>query len=205
MVALTLALIAVATQRAGRSTWTVAGWVLLALFFGYMAMDDGTAFHERLGSGVQNRLGLDELALGDELVSPLTAFPSYGWQLVLLPLMAAVGVFMVIFLRLQFGKSGRLALVLGGLALFAIAVGFDFVEGLDREHPWNLHVRLEESLDQDEYTVRHFAKSLEEFMEMFGTTLLWIGFLAHFMQSYPIITAQFLRKEAGASTANLTD
>ena len=76
--------------------------------------------------------------------------------------------------------------------LFGLAVGLDFLEGLDRKHPWNLYAGLMNSSDVEvlsrrldrptHYTVRHFSKSLEEFLEMFANTLLWSVFLTRLFE-----------------------
>jgi hypothetical protein len=187
MVALTLALIAAATARAGKSRWPVAGWVLLSLFFAYMSMDDGTAFHERLGGGMEHRLGSPVESAGEAVEPLLGWFPSYGWQLALGPFFAGVGLFMVLFLWRQLGDKRLFGLAIAALALMALAVGMDFIEGLERSHPWNLHVGIEQWLGLDSHTVRHFSKSLEEFLEMLGTTLFWLAFLGHLIGRFPVL------------------
>jgi hypothetical protein len=65
-----------------------------------------------------------------------------------------------------------------------VAVGLDFIEGLDPVHPWNLYTRVAEATGLGAFTeyrfqetayeaLRHFSKSLEEFLEMLAITLLW--------------------------------
>ena len=191
MVALTLGLVAAAMFLRGGSKWSILGWVFLTLFFAFMSMDDGTAFHERLGSGVENRLSSPADPVAGAASPILGWFPSYGWQLALGPFFLGSGLFMVVFLWKQFRNPNRFGLVMAGLALMAAAVGLDFIEGLDRTHPWNIHVTLEQAWGLDSHTVRHFSKSFEEFLEMFGTTLLWVGFLGHFMSRFPALHLDF--------------
>jgi hypothetical protein len=50
----------------------------------------------------------------------------------------------------------------------------DLLEGID-----DVVDALEELLSVSNYTVRHFAKSAEEFLEMLGQTLLLVAFLRH--------------------------
>jgi hypothetical protein len=191
MVALTLAALALATALKTESRWRVIGWGLLALFFAYMSMDDGTAFHERLGGGVENRFAVAAGSLAEPTTPLLGWFPSYGWQLALGPVFLGVGLFMVVFLWRQFANTGFFVLVVVGLGLMALAVGLDFIEGLDRSHPWNLHVSMEHRFELDSHSVRHFSKSFEEFLEMLGTTLLWIAFLGHLMARLPVVQLRF--------------
>jgi hypothetical protein len=103
----------------------------------------------------------------------------------------AGGVFMVIFFWRQFRHPLRFSLVMSGLALIAAAVGLDFIEGLGRAHSWNLHVSLEHAWSLDTHTVRHFSKSIEEFLEMLGTTLIWVAVLGHFMTRFPTLRLDF--------------
>ena len=66
--------------RAGRSAaWRRTGWLVVAVVFTYMAVDDGAELHERLGtlsSVLRERSG----------PSPLDLFPSYSWQILFVPL-----------------------------------------------------------------------------------------------------------------------
>jgi hypothetical protein len=87
-------------------------------------------------------------------------------------------------------------MVVAAVACFALAVAFDFVEGLDPEHPWNLHAWLAERMSLEPgarrrfgqsafRSVRHFSKSLEECLEMLATTLLWCVLLRHLARIAP--------------------
>ena len=56
------------------------GWLVMALFFSYIALDDGAALHERLGSTfrvLQQRAPVGAAAGGEGL---LDVFPSYAVQ-----------------------------------------------------------------------------------------------------------------------------
>ena len=193
MVALTLWLLA-AVQRHSRSAWAVAGWMVLAAFFTYMAADDGAKIHERLGTAFE--VTHRDAPAGSWGRTALDRFPSYRWQIVLLPVFAALGLFTLGFLcREIVDRPGR-AMVVTAVACFALAVAFDFVEGLDPEHPWNLHAWLAERMSLEPgarrrfgqsafRSVRHFSKSLEECLEMLATTLLWCVLLRHLARIAP--------------------
>jgi len=139
------------------------GWLLLALFFTYMAVDDGAAIHERLGTAVDQKAG-----------GSVAWFPSYTWQLVVLPLFAAMGLFILWFVWGQLPSTQNRLRLLAALSCLGLAVGLDFVEGLDNGYRWLAH-----QTGWRTNTIAHFSKSLEEFLEMFAMTLLLISFIAH--------------------------
>jgi hypothetical protein len=181
LLGLTLWLVWGVERRRRPGEWATAGWALVASFFTYMAIDDGSKLHERLGSAFSR---------GIEVGSTLDAFPSYGWQLLLLPAFALLGLFTLVFLWRELGdRTGRL-LLFGGIGCFAVAVGLDFVEGLDpglRDHPYrwlgrelDLYRVSRQRFGLSPYEViAHVSKAIEETIEMFGTTLLWIAVLRH--------------------------
>ena len=63
MAALTLWLIYFLVKRQPGSRWKALGWLVLALFLTYLAIDDGTELHERVGT-----------AMGVEQAHPLISF-----------------------------------------------------------------------------------------------------------------------------------
>ena len=171
-------------QKQASTSWTAA-WVLLAAFFTYMAVDDGAEIHERMGSVFkaiqENRESVQgEPTLGARL---LEIFPSYPWQVLFLPVFGCVGGGLLVFLWRECKGDSLRCLIPLGLACFVVAVGLDFVEGLDKHHPWNVHTWIRETYGLRKYTVRHFSKSIEESMEMVGTTLLWLVVLKHFVRA----------------------
>jgi hypothetical protein len=174
-------------ERARLSTrWTRVGWGILALFFTVMAADDGAEIHERLGSTFKAVVKAAPSAEGPPSLGTrlLEFFPSYPWQALLLPFFAGMGLFLLLFLWRKLDPPSSRIVVVAALGLFAAAVGLDFIEGLDESHPWNLHTSIEARFHvRDSYTIRHFAKSLEEFLEMLGITLLWSTFVKHFTRT----------------------
>lgn len=136
------------------------GWGLLASFFTYVSMDDALSFHERVG-GLLRRA---TYAGGAEW------FPSYSWQLMFGPLFGGMGLFMVWFLTRRLAPNLRpwLAIALG---CFVLAVGLDFVEGLDEAFE-----AIADVVGVSEYTVSHGSKVTEELLEMAGTTSFFAMF-----------------------------
>ena len=115
LVSLTLWFIYALAKRGHQPRLKVVGWLVLALFFTYMAFDDGVQMHERLGSTfntVRERSG-----------GSLDFFPSYTWQILFLPGFALLGGFTLCFLWLELHDGAlRGALVLAILLLvFAVA------------------------------------------------------------------------------------
>lgn len=188
MVAVTLWIIWLIVRNAA-SRRRAAGWLLLALFFSYLALDDGAFVHERIGTAY-NTYFADADPSSTFGGWSLEVFPSYRWQIVFLPIFGAAGAFMTFFLFREL-RSWRLRIaVIAALTLLTAAVGLDFFEGLHETHPWNPYTAITERIHLDYWTLRtfdkpgydtllHFSKSLEECVEMFAMTLLWATFLSH--------------------------
>jgi hypothetical protein len=203
MVALTLWLIFVTARQQPGSRWRQTGWLVLALFFTYMAIDDGSALHERLGSALED---IQDSGSGDSWgAALLDVFPSYAWQVFLLPFFGALGLFTLVFLWRELNDTPSRALVAAAVGCMVLAVGLDFVEGLDPDHPWNLYTRLAEGLGLESLTtesydtpyevLRHFSKSIEESLEMLAMTVLWIVFLRYWIRSTGDLRVRFVRRE----------
>ena len=196
-VALTLWLVALTERWRGADRWRVRGWLVVTAVFVWMAMDDGAKVHERVGTATQV-LAEHGSAMG----SVLATFPSYAWQVVFLPFFAAAGLFTLVFLWRELGDATGRALVLAGIGLFVVAVGMDFCEGLDRNHPWNPYAWLAGFQGVSAFTrarfhrapyatLVHFSKSLEEFAEALANTLLWTAVLRHWARTAPGLRIRF--------------
>ena len=149
------------------------GWFIMMTFLLYMAMDDGTAFHERVGTSVKSMFQDDES-------ESLGGFPSYVWQLVFLPIFGAFGLFMLWFLNSELGLTFDKLLVLGAIGLLMTAVAADFFEGINTPgHALNLYGQMADHWQLPNDTVLHYSKSFEEFLEMLSMSILWLVFLRH--------------------------
>lgn len=156
--------------------WRGIGWLLLAVFFTYMAIDDGAKIHERIGTAV------NEMAPSEELFD----FPSYTWQLVFGPFFGAMGIFILLFLWREFRERKLRIWTIVGLSCFILATGLDFVEGLEEGYTW-----LVDTYSLNKRAVEHFSRALEEFLEMLGTTFFLISFLHHFTKISPHFSVRF--------------
>ncbi len=166
------------------------GWLVLAASFAYMAFDDGTQFHERIGSvwGTSRERAMLDGEAGGWAARLATNFPSYNWQLLFLPLFGALGLFMLVFLWRELDSRGARTALLASIGLLACAVALDFVEGLPRAHPWNVIAAWSRDAGWKAFTMeqfgrpgfdalRHFAKAIEEFIEMLAQTILWAALI----------------------------
>ncbi len=208
LISLTLWLIYFAVKQHG-SKFQRRGWLILAGFFTYMTLDDGNELHERFGTlfGTLTRSASEPgegLTLSGKI---LDFFPSYHWQVVFLPVFAAAGLFLLYFLWRELDDRSSHCLVVAAVALFVIAVGLDFIEGLSSDHRLNLFANIADRFDfsrftQDRFrhtpyeTLVHFSKSLEECIEMMGNSFLWMVFLRHVVRVAGDLRVRFIRVAA---------
>lgn len=161
------------------------GWLLVASFMIYMAIDDGSMVHERIGSAVDEAVGVG-------------AFPSYAWQLVVAPAFAAMGMFMLYFLWKELPRPQERWLVVAAIGCFSLAVAMDFVEGLPDGYRW-----LIDNWGWRKSTTTHFSKSFEEFIEMLGMSILLVVFLGHLARSTGELVVRFT--DAGAESSHSSE
>ena len=183
LVALTAWGVLILAGAAHTLAWRRAGWLFVSILFTYMAVDDGAQLHERFGT-------LSSALQTGDSGSVLDLFPSYSWQVLFVPLFGLFGLILTVFLWHELHDRAALVLVLSALACFAVAVGLDFIEGLDEDHPWNLYSWMVGHVDLADFTttrfrqtpydtLEHFSRSIEEFLEMVANTFLWVTFIRH--------------------------
>lgn len=173
-VVLMIALVA-RQQMASRNSRVPFGWGILTGFFYFIAFDDGVKLHERLGT-IFKALVTDSRGEGNTPVlgQIYEAFPSYTWQIAVGPVFVVLGLFVLVFLLRQLDSTRLKTLAMCAIGLFAIAQGMDFLEGMDS----SIIDRIADLFDTTTGRVTHFSKSVEEFLEMFGTTLFLYVFLS---------------------------
>ena len=164
-------------RSSGAGGWRRWGWLIIALLFTYMAMDDGAKIHERLGTWSKSFTATS---------SAVDAYPSYAWQLILGPFFAAMGLFLLVFLWIELTEPMHRLGIIAALACLTLAVGLDVLEGLEGGYGW-----LAQSSGLRLKMLEHFSRSLEECLEMLGMSLFLIVFLAHLSRCYPHITLRF--------------
>jgi len=161
LIALVLWVIFLRVRALDGAQWQARGWGFLSGVFLFLSIDDGSKLHERVGTWFK---------AGDFV----DGYLSYSWHIVLGPIFAAIGLFLLLFAWRAFRSPRLKMLFLAGLACLGLAQGMDFLEGIDDVVDY-----LGELLSVSNYTVQHFAKSAEEFLEMLGQTLLLVAFLRH--------------------------
>jgi hypothetical protein len=173
LVAVVAWLVGVRAGAEGASRFRRVAWAVIAGFFLFMALDDGSKMHERLGTLFERyrERGGQGLGCCGWLQDSLG---SYHWIALLGPIFAGMGLFMLVFLWRELRtRAARLTLLLA-LGCFAVAVGLDYLEGIE-----GAYVGLVRLLRMDIGPVSHYAKVLEEVTEMFGTTLFLVTFIQH--------------------------
>jgi predicted membrane protein len=178
VVGLVVVLILARVRAEPGSRLRVLGWGIVAFFFLYMAADDGAAIHEAVGTAFEDtEIAATAAGQGGIAASVMHAFPSYPWQLLFLPFLGALGAFTVFFSFREMPRRRSRMLVAAGLLCFVVAVGIDFVEGM--ETPYD---RLTVILALHEDTIPHFSGVIEETIENVGSTLLLCAFLGHLLE-----------------------
>ena len=186
-------------------------WAGIGSFFIYLGIDDAIKFHERMGTTFKELMAgkefkqweanrppdywrdaggelfekalifkNDDISNEGVLGSLYDFFPSYTWQMVFGPFFIAIGIFIVWFLWKELSSKKLWDWALVGISLYAFAVGLDFVEGLDSE-PYE---GIAAFFSTEEYRIEHLSKTLEEFLEMIGTTTFLIVFLKNILNLY---------------------
>ena len=153
-------------------------WILIGLFFFWIGIDDFAEIHERLGSVLER---LAEKHDGEDIffIRLLLKNPSYNWHTFMTPIFALCGLGITVFLWRAFRQTKLFFYLFLGFGCWAVAQAIDYMEGLDQTE--SVYRVIQEAFAiKREYGVTHTFKVVEEVLEMFGTTLLWIGFLRYF-------------------------
>jgi hypothetical protein len=190
-------LVRLRTRDEAARSWRPTGWGLIAAFFTYMSFDDGSRFHERIGSMFGDYApSAPSEALASAARVLLDVFPSYDWQLAFFPLFGAMAVFLLVFLWSELGDQRLYALAIGGLSCWVLAVGLDFLEGAAEG------MALLQSISGASYDdIEHVIRAVEESVELFGATLILTAFLAHLTRVADGWTLRFSSSRSRAAGA----
>ena len=194
VVGLIALLVAVRVRAEPGSRRRATAWWIAAGFFAYMALDDGASLHEAVATAIEDA-GKEAAAAGSPgvLGGVLQAFPSYPWQVLFLPALGSLGLFTAWWSLREMSRGPLRALVLAGFTCFALAVGIDFVEGLETPYR-NLGAAY--SLSED--TIPHASGIVEELTEMVGTTLLLYAYLAYLLDLCRDVRVRVVAGEPGS-------
>lgn len=189
LVALTMWALWLLARASGAPKFTRTGWLTLAICFSYLAVDDGSMIHERVGT------------TAGEISSSgwLNGFPTYYWQAIFVPVLAIFGAYLLYFMMRTLSTRRQRLAVIAALGCLAVAVILDFFEGMSPDNNWNIYTAIANNFDfafyaqwafgKTEYdTLVHFSKSLEESLETLAMSLILVTSLAHLTERYPKIT-----------------
>lgn len=155
----------------------IIAWVIIAVFFVYMAVDDLFVLHEQIATVLSKRM--DSCTLG--ICQKILNFPSYYWQVIFAPLFGGMGLFMTIFIFIVYWKHFKPYLFLFYLGLFcyAFAIGLDYLEGTSIPDKFAINSGIMSVAD-----FTHLQRAVEEFIEMLGTTCIFTAFFAYFYSAH---------------------
>jgi len=154
------------------------GWGISALFFTYLAVDDGSKMHERVGTAFRNSFEARHEYNPSFISNLFDAFPSYGWLFVFVPIFALIAAYMLFFLFKNLKTKRQFILVFIGFSCYAASVFIDFFEGMEDEGIYDGILPFFNT-DLDEFT--HFTRLIEEVFEMVGNTFLMFAFTQQLM------------------------
>ena len=154
-------------------------WLFVGCLFLFLAVDDASQVHERLGSFfrkyVEAASESGQQHWGDGI---LDWHGSYSWHVAVLPFIALAGMGMFLFLWFELGDARGRGLLSLGIFCFVLAIGIDYLEGLD-----TFFVTIGKPLNVSDYFIDHFCKLIEECLEMIGAVLIGGALLRHLLNS----------------------
>jgi hypothetical protein len=166
-------------QRVRVERQVAVPWLFFGAFFTFLSMDDGAKIHERLGSFFRE---LTEEGDGIFWVFQdlLESASTYSWQIFVLPVFLFVGFFMLLW-GYQHVKNTKTHgwILLGGVSI-AVALSLDYFEGLVDNDVIDLSDRA-----FSEYTIEHYQRVAEEFLEMTGFICILHGLWIHLLSLVP--------------------
>lgn len=192
LIGLTLFAVAYVKGVLGAPRSVKVGWLLTGSFFVFISLDDTATIHETLGSVLRDTFEKD-LDAQPFFIRWLSSMNNYGWQMFVMPVFAVVGLGMSAFLWRQMRAQGLLRWILIGLSLYVVAIGMDFVEGIEdsRGHREVVFKRIAREFRMFPDQVSHLAKVTEEFLEMVGTSFILYGFLRYLAVSLEGLRLRF--------------
>ena len=192
LAALTVFGIYYAARVRGASRRTLRGWLVVGCFFAYIGLDEAATLHENLGAALRDSVG-NVQRVGFAPLRWLLQIETHDWLLFLLPLFAAMGLFVSVFLWKQLERDRLRKFLVLGMGCFVLAVLMDFFQGRE-----NFFWDLGSLLYLEELSLAHHWAVVEETLEMFGTTMFWQGFLRYLAGLTDGRTLRFARVDAGS-------
>lgn len=142
-------------------------WLVIAIFFAYVSLDDHLVLHERMGGSMPVLL---EWFFGKKM----GALPTYGWIFLFGPLFGAFGVFLLVFLYKELKGVRQRFMLIAALSFWGAAVLLDAWDGTSNPYEW-----MGQATGFKEISLRHSSMLIEEMLEMLGSTFFLYLFLSH--------------------------
>lgn len=177
----TLSIIWLHSKLKHENVSSIRGWGFLSVFFCYMALDDVSGLHERIGAAVREIL---QSSTGESSAPP--KFPSYTWQICFGPFLAFILIYMIRHFNREITNIWQRNFLLCAIICYVSAVFFDFLEGLDGFFPI-----VAGRLAVKTYAVSHFSKVAEEFLELLGGTFFLTAFSGYLQSKADAIKIKF--------------
>ena len=172
---ITLFFIYLYKRKYEKSFFIKAGWLIISLFFIYMAADDGAEIHEQTGSYLAS-ISLNPFNPLFPYLKFLQRFPSYCWLLLFIPLFSVITLFMIYFFWKELKGTNLRRYIFLALLCYVIAVGLDFSEGLFSSA---YQIKPVMPFEVSKNSLIHFMRSVEELLEMSGTIIFWYVFMKY--------------------------
>lgn len=169
------------------------GWSIIAFFFTYLAVDDGSKMHERVGTYFSDKMEFLQTYNPGFLSKIYDVFPSYGWQFVFVPVFGLIALYILYFLYKNLESKAQIIYIVFAFGCYVASVVLDFFEGMDE----GIYDPLIAFFKTELHTIQHFSKLVEEIFEMVGNTLFMVVFTKHLLnlaERWKIELVDFIEK-----------
>jgi len=184
------------TEKTNISYKTYVAWISIGLFFIFIGIDDYASIHEKLG-GVLKRIaeGSADSVTDVEhsiVVNTLLQNPSFSWHTFIAPFFIICGLAITYFIWNRFRALSLFRYIFIGFGCWIVSQSLDFIEGLNDIDTF--YEAVQDYFNISEYyLVTHTFKVIEEYLEMLGTTFLWIGFLKYLAHGVNGLQLRFMQ------------
>ena len=149
----------------------IAIWLLVALFFVYMSIDDVSQFHERVATAWAHYARSADNTISSTLASN---FESYYWQLLFLPIFGCIAFAMLYVIKTEFVIKTAQYYFIIGLGCFVFAVALDYIDGIDHAYEFLIN-----KYGFNLQFLEHLSRAVEEMIEMIGLGFILAALLLH--------------------------
>lgn len=179
-------------SKASDPIWKRLFWLFMGLFFIYVSFDDGSKFHERMGQVFGDSWpSSEELEAAGVVTNFVESFPTYYWHIVFMPIFIVIGSLIFAFLWKELNSFKLRFMLLAAMTCYVVSQGLDATEKMEV-----IQIFLQNAMSATEYTILHCSKVIEEFLEMFGTTLFLMIALRYLLDRLDTLECTVIRKES---------